>query len=340
MLNLHPTTYLDMLPAPIAPHLPRRQRRDLQPLEIVRSTEYERRLSVQSTAALPSPSLVAARAYLLQQIPPIGQNLDALQRRGSLFEVQQIPRKHSILAPSGGESGQTTIDEPPRSQDTQATEDTALAASTDVKIKIEKEDDGPASLGEASEVKQVRYGPEKDVHGIWSQAKLKVPFQFSHDHLREWGNEFLGNAATADAWVNAVSLRRPSLAVENSGRKSPSNLVTIRARVVPKSKDRKPLLITKQFDIEALRAAIPPIAQTEGELPVFLRRSSRARRSSTQHTNICLRRGSTDSQLGIQSLTLEKTSVPIRKYFFKKIYRDPQAIFMYPQAISMYSTSI
>jgi hypothetical protein len=180
-----------MLSCPTASPLLRRQHRDLQPLETVHPAEYERRLSVQSTASLPSPSLVAALAYFLQQILPIGQNLDALQRRRSLFEVQRIPRRHSILAPSGGNSGQGTIDEPPRGQATQAQE-TALTASAVAKIKVEKDGNCSSSPVDVAEATQVQKELEYGVDGAWCPARLKVPFQFSHKNLRERETNFWG----------------------------------------------------------------------------------------------------------------------------------------------------
>lgn len=309
-----------MSPASTSSTLFRRHPSDLQPLEIDHPAEYERRLSSQSTTTLPSPSLVAARAYLLQQTPPIGQNWDALQRRRSLFDVQHIPRRRRVLAPSREKSGQPTINVSPLHEVVQVTRDAAIAAPADVRIKVEEKKHDQLGPVKASKSAENRKRVEDEICHIWLSENLKVPFQFSHDHLREWGREFLASPATADAFVNAVSLRRPSLTLENSEVKSPTNLVTIRARVVPKTKDRKPVLITKQFDIEGLRAGIPPMQHKGDERPVFLRRSSRARRSSMQHMNTCSRRGSTDAQMGMQSLALEKASIPIRKCRLCKRY--------------------
>jgi hypothetical protein len=133
------------------------------------------------------------------------------------------------------------------------------------------------------------------------------------------GIRILGECSTADTFINPVSLRRPSLVLEKDklleGKPSPS-LITIRARVLPQDKERAPFLITKQFDIEELRANMPPIQQAKGEPPVPLRRSSRARRSSTQHLpNKFPLRGSTEVQIGMKSLSLENPTAPIRKYF-------------------------
>jgi len=118
-------------------------------------------------------------------------------------------------------------------------------------------------------------------------AASDVPFLYIHNRLRDWGSVYLGNTETADAFVNAVSLRRPSLVLtgEESHALQPgsSNLVTIRARVAPRAKERKPFLIQRQFDIEDLRTSIPASRnRSAGASPPRLRRSARQRRLSVQ----------------------------------------------------------
>jgi hypothetical protein len=98
------------------------------------------------------------------------------------------------------------------------------------------------------------------------------------------GYAYLGNSGTADAFTNAVSLRQPSLAVTREEFQiRPAELVTIRARVLPKGDERKPFLLQRQFNIEELRSSIPRsrISQISEDItPTPLRRSSRIRRSS------------------------------------------------------------
>jgi len=69
----------------------------------------------------------------------------------------------------------------------------------------------------------------------------------------------LGNAATADVFVNAVCFHRPSIGLgrEDGVDYQRSSMVSIRVRVLPKGEEKKPFLIQKQFDIDGLRASIP-----------------------------------------------------------------------------------
>jgi hypothetical protein len=145
----------------------------------------------------------------------------------------------------------------------------------------------------------------------------QAPFQYTHDRLRDWGYAYLGNIATADAFINAVSLRRPSLALvkEGSGEDRPQStgMVTIRARVHPRAKERKPFLIQRQFDIEELRASIPAIQPPAERVSSPLRRSHRTRRSSAQLLpNANPRKEST--RKSVETLArLRKGAVPIRE---------------------------
>ncbi|KFY89065.1 hypothetical protein V500_05963 [Pseudogymnoascus sp. VKM F-4518 (FW-2643)] len=99
--------------------------------------------------------------------------------------------------------------------------------------------------------------------------------------LREYGNAFLGNAATADVFVRAMHSRVPN---QNKGRRdsvmsntgddenyitipqSDSGHVVIRARVIPYSKERKPFLIQRRFSKADIEASRPTTAeQAKGE---------------------------------------------------------------------------
>jgi hypothetical protein len=200
------------------------------------------------------------------------------------------------------------------------------ADENDPKIKIEDEEEVVIA-----EAQQVRVGPEavseKNLGGLYEtppELLRQVPFEYTHGHLRDWGHVYLGKSATADAFVNAVTLRRLSLRPpqEDEYPVKSSCLVTIRARVVPKARGRKPFLIQRQFDIDELRASIPKIRTPEQHTglrshSVSLktpRRSSRYRRSSTQHiTNSRKRRESFGTHLAEKDPSLQKGAVALRE---------------------------
>jgi hypothetical protein len=265
----------------------------------------ERRASIQSTTSLPSPSLVAARAYYLQTITPIGQKGNALQRRRSLFEVQQIPRRHSAAVPRPEDlvrrvetlnvvSGARTQHEKEHHVENGARTSPKTEGREDRDIALT--DAGQEEFDEAVSPTQMK---SKAAQELTTDILRPAPFQFTHERLREWGPVFLCNQATADAFINAVSLCRPKLILVKEKEANSSRLVTIRARIFPKSKERKPLLIQKDFDVSELRASI---AQNSKLGP--LRRSTRVRRSSRSMQSP--RRNSTDRAVGALD------AVPIR----------------------------
>ncbi|KAH6711859.1 hypothetical protein BKA61DRAFT_486902 [Leptodontidium sp. MPI-SDFR-AT-0119] len=267
-----------------------------------------------SRPPLLSPSIVAARAYYGESTTPIGQDVDAKLRRGSQIQGQVFPRRHSVLsAPkslamqlesfsfSGGSHDLNTVLE---------TEETMT------KVKVEESSDVSMSdLDDLNEVTPPRRNSSM-LFGAPQEALRQVPFQYTHDHLRDWGFAYLGNSATADVFVNPVSLRRPSMAVgkdEDLEVKVTTELTTIRARIVPNGKGRKPFLIQRKFDIDELRRCIPKVPSQPGESgsPRVLRRSSRVRRSSTQTAIETRGKDSTNTKKKDRALSLGKGPLPI-----------------------------
>lgn len=84
----------------------------------------------------------------------------------------------------------------------------------------------------------------------------------SPESLQAHGYVYLGDPTKADIFVAPCALRRPSGTVDGSVSKG--NEVTIRARIRPKGKDRKPFLLARSFDLDQLRTTIPstPITPT------------------------------------------------------------------------------
>jgi hypothetical protein len=163
--------------------------------------------------------------------------------------------------------------------------------------------------------------------GTPQELLRQVPFQYTHDHLRDWGYAYLGNPETADVFVNAMSLRRPSLALvkedEFQAKSVTPGLVIIRARVMPKAKERKPFLIQRQFNINELRSSIPkahvPDVKEEDTTRNLPRRSRRLRRSSAWQAREIQRKGNVRTPISERSVTLEHRGVPIRESFHRHL---------------------
>ncbi|ESZ97001.1 hypothetical protein SBOR_2617 [Sclerotinia borealis F-4128] len=278
--------------------------------------ERERRVPSQGSgcifplAQLPSPSLVAARAYASRYQKPIGWKGDAGSRRGSLTEVQQIPRRYSTMGNLA--------------ENTAFLGNASFACSVEVipEIRLTSEhlEESETRLIDAgSKGASVIGTSDARRHSetlIPSNPTHRVPFQYTHDRLQTWGHAYFGNIVTADAFVNAVSLRRPSLVIikEQDVHESfrSSDQVTIRARVLPKAVERKPFLIQRQFDIRKLRDSIPAPRPSQ-EHPrglATIRRSSRLRRLSLQQIPTQNQRGTVHPHLRRQ-INTDDVAVPI-----------------------------
>ena len=310
------------------PNMPRRRHKDLQPLATSHDLAHghEGRASILSgvtstntNAALPSPSVLAAREYFLETSPPIGQNSNALQRRRTLIEAQEFPKRHSIMPLPGGlatKMASFTVSCPDQNlelmREIPKSEPLAkIKESEDVSMAEVKQSDLVKMTAGATAVRS------QPVRVPEAEILPQAPFQYTHDRLRDWGYAYLGNTATADAFINPVSLRRPSLAIvkEGSGEDRPQStgMVTIRARVHPRAKERKPFLIQRQFDMEELRASTPATQRPAERVSSPLRRSHRTRRSSAQLLpNANPRRESTRNSVEMLA-PLQKGAVPIRK---------------------------
>ncbi|KAL2060107.1 hypothetical protein VTL71DRAFT_9929 [Oculimacula yallundae] len=278
-----------------------------------RQSRQESATSAISLLTLPSPSLVAARAYFLEATTPIEQNVKTQQRRRSLIEGQAFPRRHSVLSTprslavqlekftfSGGSNNLLTVPE--------ADDNTAC-------VKVTDSSDIPMLEVEASDEVTPPRRNSGMLCGTPQEFLRQVPFQYTHDHLRDWGYAYLGNSATADAFINTISLRRPSMADLKGDSKAldTTDLTTVRARVTPNGKDRKPFLIQRKFNVEELRNSIPkaPCSPNKNEGPTTLRRSSRTRRSSTQGPTGTRRKDSTNTKRKDKFNTPGKQAIPI-----------------------------
>jgi hypothetical protein len=320
----------------------RRRHTDLQPLSTRPSTPVDptKRNSSQSqgsprrksSAKLPSPSIVAARAYYLESTSPIGPVSNAAKRRRSLIQGPQVPRRYSILPSTGNLISQlekfTFASAGDDFQPVPEGDETEHKIKTeDVDVCMSKVNECASGAGEKLQV-----GSSTFPCGTPQEFLRQVPFQYTHGHLRVWGYAYLGNSETADVFVNAVSLRRASLAlVKEDGfqvKSKASDLVTIRARVLPRTKERKPFLIQRQFDIYELRSSIPkaqlPGVGEEGSAQHRPRRSSRHRRSSAWQAGEIQRKGSVRTLIAERLAILGHGAVPIRECF----HRHPSSILL------------
>lgn len=305
---------------------PRRRHTDLQPLATRpdalagptrrRSIQGQGSPLTKSTATLPSPSIIAACAYYLESASPLGPESNVIKRRRSLIQGHQVSRRHSLISTTGN-----LVSQLENFTFTSARKDLqSIPEGVEIGQKIKTEDDDLCmNKVEESTPDVQRVRKSTLLCGTLQEVLRQVPYQYTHYHLRDWGYAYLGNSQTADAFVNAVNLRRPSLAlVKEEFQVKSSDLVTIRARVVPKAKERKPFLIQRQFNIDELRSSIPKSQISrdteENNTPTLPRRSSRIRRSSAWQAGELQKQGPKNCRTPIAGpSTLEPGAFPIRK---------------------------
>ncbi|KAF7902927.1 hypothetical protein EAF00_002829 [Botryotinia globosa] len=250
-------------------------------------------------AQLLSPSLVAAQAYASQCQKPIGWTFDAWSRQNSLIRAQQTPRRHSTTVTLAKHT--TFLDKASSSIPSSNSPSSQMVPG--VLLANEKMEQSKGCLNLRSKesadfsIFDTRRHSETPAS---STSTHRVPFEYTHNRLQTWGHVYFGNVTTADAFVNAVILRRPSLEMikEQDMHESCriSDQVIIRARVSPREFERKPFWIQREVDIRELRDGIP-IPQSYQDHPrdsTIVRRSSRLRRLSLQQISIPNRRGTAD----------------------------------------------
>ena len=298
----------------------RRHHSGLHPIDTCSDSPYAPRrqsrqgsiASANSTTPLPSPSIVAARAYHLES----ATSIDAQPRRRSLVGAQELPRRHS-LSPT---TTKLAVQLESFRFSTRPKGLPPVPEAEELATKVKGEEPPSVSTKDGEDSKELTFPRQNAnmLYGTPREVPRQVPFEYTHSHLRDWGYAYLGNSATADAFVNAVSLRRSSIAAElgtNAERNSNKQLTTIRARVIPQGKDRKPFLIQRQFDIEELRGSIPriPSLPEDGENQRVLRRSPRNRRSSTYATAVAPHKESNSTKRKYRSPSPGKGPLPIRE---------------------------
>ncbi|KAI9815817.1 MAG: hypothetical protein M1832_005231 [Thelocarpon impressellum] len=127
-----------------------------------------------------------------------------------------------------------------------------------------------------------------------------VPYAYTHERLKIWGGAYLGNEATADAFVKAVPLPRSGArsgdvspeAVDRPDAGSPSDAesMLVQVRVRPRCGARSPFLLYKKFNIAAFpsrpRSAAstsPTEKQARRRRSVLVSRSRVTRAASSSH---------------------------------------------------------
>ncbi|CAG8980817.1 hypothetical protein HYALB_00003743 [Hymenoscyphus albidus] len=280
-------THLDPIATNVAP--PTHRKSSLSVLSAVSSRPY---------ISLLSPRLAAAHAYYQENdSTPTSAKANSSQRRKSLLETEQFPRRHSTAAsPEGALTSHfanftfaSTKDKQKLAPvlESEAAKSGAASANgektvTPQEVKVEDvvmKDTKTKSVLKTPAIKILdttatftpQNTPIRPNHTpifppqIRRRSASDVPYEYIHTRLRDWGRVYLLNVSSADVFINPIALRRSSVSpAPDSEASETKTKVNIRARVVPKSKERKPFVIHQKFDVEDFRAKIP-ISSSSGK---------------------------------------------------------------------------
>jgi hypothetical protein len=270
---------------------------DYVPSSRRRASAIFRETSRNSSICLPSPSILAAHAYSLEQeklkvrTTQSTQYIQQSQRSPSVapLSTDSATNLQNFKFSSSAPQGITTTTE----SDIPAPSPGAMETGFSVAAQVKKGSDQPPTtvtdIETSSPLKvtarQNLLTPSPAFPRRQTVDAVDVPFLYIHEKLRAWGQVYLVDSPSADAFINPISSRRLSMATiaESPSPGSPIT-TTICARVSPLDKDRKPILLRRHFDMADLRATIPSPTKVDSPgLPSLqLRRSERNRRASAQ----------------------------------------------------------
>ncbi|KAI9744592.1 MAG: hypothetical protein M1818_002121 [Claussenomyces sp. TS43310] len=226
----------------------------------------------ESAISLASPTLVAVRQYYRDNGLSTTFQVTPAARRGTLPFPQGC--RSSVLSPSGLASrlGRVNVS---------STVGSVTPVSDTPEFRSMAEETRKQLLDGVNGGELERLGNvvarrnSMLLTDVIAQASGKVPFEYTHERLRQWGQVYLGNVCTADVFVRALYLRRSgeiklfdrklagSSHTALEGKMSES--ITVRARVTPRAKERKPFLMQRKFNVEELRASLSSPVENKSE---------------------------------------------------------------------------
>ncbi|KAI9759306.1 MAG: hypothetical protein M4579_002435 [Chaenotheca gracillima] len=227
-----------------------------QPLSI------DTKLSLKDVGGLFSPSLRAIQDYYRQYAGSPGSTpLTAAQLdKGTPIELQVLdgPRRHSLMMFS-------TSPETPRARDDneRRTRSSRLRDSEQITTQSTPKSSGSKEVQSAETNSELTTKPnlnEVVIPHPSVQSKIFnplspkligcLPYEYTHERLRQWGAIYRSNQATADAFIKAVPLTAfqlsPSSAKNVEGLDQ-TDCINVCVRIIPANKERKTSLIRKDF---------------------------------------------------------------------------------------------
>lgn len=289
------------------------------PTEIIKpeSLQYDHKIYIQNLTPpvdIVSPTVVAARDYYLNlnyqlDTPPYsGTEADALQMRihpavRNIAQASTIPRRHSaalepyprprmvdikaddIQLPRRGSAS------PPRNFSENEYQDVKNDVDREwwkQKVKDEDFDDSGVSFGSKAQkaacmqnIVQDAAVPEQQIHNPLDPRLLgNIPFSYTANKLREWGDVYLFNSSTADAFVRAIAIPPAQSSRARHAHVSPNDLhralsdfsistksikqeddeeqeedepntakQLVKVRIIPQSRSSRPFYMQKYFPI-------------------------------------------------------------------------------------------
>lgn len=227
-----------------------------------------------SATSLASPTLAGVRQYYRDHGLTTALQNTPVARRPSAPVSQMLPRRHSSISSPGGLAarlGRVAVSSPLSiTQQTQQPEARpryqSIAETSRNQLLAGISESERATLGRVVDRRRTSVQPD-----MITQPVSREPADDTHRRLRHWGPAYLGNIGTSDVLVRAMHLVQPVMkgppsstnsnihgvrdmvSISSDATKSGAEIV-VRARVTPSTKDRKPFLIQRRFDLDVMRA--------------------------------------------------------------------------------------
>ncbi len=267
-----------------------------------------------SAISLASPSLAAVRKYYRDHGLRTAFQTQSSPKEHRVYISEGLPRRQSILSPGGlaTRMERIAISSPVNSARIEQVRDRLSIAEVSREMLL----DGVNS-GELARLGSVFSRRLSSPHSsILSSVSARISSKTNHDRLRAWGPAYLGNTAVADVYVKAVQLRISDQAKDSSkfnvseqggpsgtfdhpteGIVSTTNskVITVRARVLPRAKERRPFLIQRRFNLEEMRASAPISKAGAKEVLGFLPNNDGGKETEYLGTKIPPERSKSDS---------------------------------------------
>ncbi len=230
--------------------------------------------SSKSATSHTSPTMgTVVRQYYDRNSPKTAPLRNPSQKNHVVHSAQILPRRHSLLTPGSVATRMGSFAMSSRGSDPPLVHShKRLSIAEESRETLLRGVEGTELARLGGIVARRKSLPRPRMGSKFSE---RTPIEHTRNRLREWSLAYLGNVVTADVFVRAVNLRRAGQVtlsikgspsdqqIETDGKpigakeyirpKSDKTDITVRARVLPRAKERKPFLLQRHFNLDEMQ---------------------------------------------------------------------------------------